>query len=90
MKRLSFDVGAIALDGDGRVVLSDDTLDALAETYDGSLAGGTGDTNSGGCTNLQRCGGSTNTGGCSNTAGECVGSTNPGCKPPMPRDPEQQ
>lgn len=87
MKKTQVDIDAIAVDDEGRVILSDAQLEAMAFAHELATAGSNSNR---GCTNFQGCGGSSNSGGCTNVTGACGGATN---SPPsrcdtMPTDPK--
>lgn len=64
----------IALDEEGRVILSDHDLERACADHDLTTAGGT--INNTYCTNNANCAGSINNSSCTNASGACVGSTN--------------
>ena len=65
----------IALDRDGRVVLSDAELQRLCEDPSLGSAGGAG-FNGLGCSNERNCGNTVNQQSCTNSAGACDGTYN--------------
>lgn len=70
-----FDLGALALDDEGRVILSDDALETLAGEYGPVMAGGRPNN---GCVNPSCVGtGGGNNIECSN--GDCQGTSNTRC-----------
>jgi hypothetical protein len=79
MSPTKIDIASINLDENGRAVLSDTDLGALAESYQFTLAGGNGQTNEVTCANSAHCGGSSN-GSCTNAAGACGNTFNVACR----------
>jgi len=75
MSKSGFDVSAISLDADGRVILNDSELDAVAAAPNLISAGADGVNHNTGCTNRANC---TNTSNahCTNSAGQCEGASN--------------